>query len=361
MKSVYIHIPFCSSICSYCDFCKMLYQSNWAKKYLSILDLEIKKYYDGEVIKSIYIGGGTPSVLNTEELEYLFETIRVFKLKKNYEFTFELNVNDITEELLIFLKNNNVNRLSIGIQSFNKYKLKYLNRKHEKNDIINSINLVKKHFSNYNVDFMYATPIEEYKMFKRDLKQILKLGSPHISTYSLIIEENTVLKVKNTEPISEEEDYKMYKYICKKLKRKGYNHYEVSNFAFSGYESMHNLTYWNNDEYYGFGLGAHGFANKLRYENTRSLNDYLKGEFRKEELFVSKREDMENEVILGLRKLKGINIKHFFDKYQVNIQDEFNITSLMREKMLILKDNYLYIPENKIYIMNEIINKMIKQ
>lgn len=359
MRSVYIHIPFCNSICSYCDFCKFIYNETWCDKYLDVLKEEINKYYDNDEIKTIYIGGGTPSCLNINQLKKLFDIIKVFNTINDFEFSFEFNVNDICEEKLELLKNSGVNRVSIGVQSFNKYKLKFLNRKHDKKIIKEKIELVKKYDFNFNLDFIYATPIESYTMFKDDLNEFVKLNPDHISTYSLIIEDNTMLKVNKVEPISEELDFKMYKYICKLLKKKGYSHYEVSNFAKCGKESKHNLTYWNNDEYYGFGLGAHGYVSELRYENTRSFNRYLKGEYRLNEYVVSKREDMENEIMLGLRKLEGINIVEFFDKFKVNVQDEFNITPLLKEGLLVLDKNYIRIPEDKIYVMNSILNRII--
>ena len=359
MKGVYIHIPFCKSICSYCDFCKFLYVSSWASEYLRKLEEEIKKNYDNDLVKTIYIGGGTPSSLSKEELKYLFDIIRIFSKDKNYEMTFEVNVDDITEELLLFLVNSGVNRISVGIQSFNEICLKFMNRKHSKKDVKEKIKLVKKYFDNINVDFMFALPIENYVMFLADLREFIKLDVPHISTYSLIIEDNTVLSYKGVNPIKEELDYKMYKKICSSLRKKGYRHYEVSNFAKPGYESVHNLNYWNNSEYYGFGVGAHGYISLLRYENNRSFNDYLSGKYRLKEFLISKREDMENEVILGLRKLDGINIKDFFDKFKVNIQDEFNITGLIKRGYLSLENNYLKIKEDKIYIMNEILNQIL--
>lgn len=358
MRSVYIHIPFCSSICSYCDFCKFLHHEIWANEYLEHLEKEIDQYYDKDEIATLYIGGGTPSVLSMANLEKLFKITKKFKHKENIEFTFEMNVNDITEEKLLFLKNNGVNRISIGVESFNKYNLKFLNRKHTPDQIEKNINLVKKYFDNVSVDLIYALPIETMSVLKKDLKLLLKLNVPHISTYSLIIEENTVLAINNIKNIDEDKDSKMYKYICKTLKDNGYNHYEVSNFAYNGYQSKHNLNYWNNNEYYGFGLGAHGFISELRYENTRSFNTYLKGKYRFNELVVSLKEDMENEIILGLRKLHGIDIREFYNKYKKNIQDEFNITPLIKSGFLCLNDSYLFIPEDKIYIMNEILNKI---
>lgn len=360
MRGVYIHIPFCTSICSYCDFCKFTYKEVWASAYLDILEDEIEQYYEGDKVKSIYIGGGTPSCLSIGNLKKLFKLTKKFDLDKDGEFTFECNVNDVCEELLKFLKENNVNRISIGVESFNKFNLKFLNRKHTKEEIFNNIKLAKKYFDNVNVDLIYALPIETMHMFMSDVNNLLKLDVNHISTYSLILEEHTILYNKKITPISEDLDYKMYKYICKKLKRKGYVHYEVSNFAKSGYESKHNLTYWDNDEYYGFGLSAHGYINNMRYENTRNFNKYLKGEFRFNELLVSVQEEMENEIILGFRKLKGISIEDFQNRFDMDIFEAFSFEDAISKGYIINKDGYLYIPEDKIYVMNEIINMIMK-
>ena len=360
MRAVYIHIPFCNSICSYCDFCKFLNFENWTEPYLKSLENEIKEYYEEDTVKSIYIGGGTPSALKCEHIDQLFKILKKIKTSKNAEITFECNVNDITKEKLEVLKKNNVNRISIGVESFNKYNLKLLNRKHDKKQIIEAIKLCKEiGFDNINVDLIYALPTEDMHILKRDIAQILKLNVEHISTYSLIIEENTALHIKKVKNINEELDAKMYKYICKKLKKNGYVHYEVSNFSKPGYESKHNLTYWNNEEYYGFGVGAHGYINNMRYENTRSLNKYFDNKFRLEELLVSIQEEMENEVILGLRKLEGISISNFNEKFDVDIKKVFKIDNAIKQKYITEKDGYLFIPEDKIYIMNEIINMIM--
>lgn len=360
MRSVYIHIPFCKSICTYCDFCKFLYDEKWANNYLECLEKEIKEYYENDIIKTIYIGGGTPSALSIENIERLFKIISILETTTNSEITFECNINDITEELLEVLKVNKVNRLSIGVESFNKKNLKFMGRKHTKKDIFEKIALAKsKGFNNINVDLIYALPEEKIYTLKSDLNNMIKLGVQHISTYSLIIEEHTLIYNQNIKPIEETIDFKMYKYICKKLKQKKYHHYEVSNFALNGYESKHNLTYWDNNEYYGFGLGAHGYINAMRYENTRNFNKYLKEEYRFNELLVSSQEEMENELILGLRKLDGISIIGFYNKFDKDIFEVFKFEEAMKKGYIIKKGDKLYIPEEKIYVMNEIINMIM--
>lgn len=360
MKSVYIHIPFCKTICSYCDFCKMQYSKEWVTEYLETLEEEVREKYNDDVLETVYIGGGTPSCLDQEDLENLFSIIKIFQLSNEYEFTFECNINDITENLLAMLKENGVNRLSIGIESFNNNNLKLIERKHSFEEAAENIKLAKNlGFNNINVDLMYALPNESFATLKKDLNQVLKLDVEHISTYSLIVEEHTKLKIQGVEEIDEDLDAKMYEHIIKKLKNNGYEHYEISNFAKEGYESRHNLTYWNNDYYYGFGLGAHGYVHGLRYQNTKSLNDYLNKEYVLEENILSKQQIMENEIMLGFRKTQGINISDFFNKFEVNIQDVFPIKPLLKSKDLIYKNGYIFINPDKLYIMNEILLKLI--
>ena len=360
MTSVYIHIPFCKSICSYCDFCKMFYYQKWSHKYLIKLKEEILDLYNGEEVKSIYIGGGTPSVLKTNELEFLMETIKAFKRSVTCEFTFECNLEDITKELLGILKQNRVTRLSIGIQSFNEENLKILGRRHSFKDAKEKMALIREFgFKNVNLDFIYAIPNETMRMLKEDLKMFLKLEPDHISTYSLMIEPNTLLWINGVRPIKEDQDEEMYHYICKTLEKKGYTHYEVSNFAKEGKESIHNLTYWNNEEYYGFGLSASGYIDQIRYTNTKNLTKYLEGEYKGTEEILSKKDIMDNEMMLGLRKLKGIQKEEFEQKYQVKMENVYPIKPLLKNGDLEEKKGYIFIPKDKIYVMNEILLKMI--
>ena len=354
VKSVYIHIPFCSDICSYCDFCKFYYNSYMVDKYLDALEDEVRNNYKGDIINTIYIGGGTPSSLNIEQLNRLFEIIDLFN-KDIIEFTFECNIENIDEEKVKLIKNNGVNRISIGVQSFNGNLLNFLNRKHKKEEVIEKINFIKKYIDNINIDLMYAIPGEDLKILNNDIDKILELDISHISTYSLIIEDNTILKNMNIDYIDEDIDYEMYKLICNKLKENGYIHYETSNFSKDGYESKHNLVYWNNEEYYGFGLGASGYIDNVRYTNTKSINHYLEGKYRYEESILSINEVIENEFILGFRKLKGIDINKLKDKYNLDINKFDFINKLINDNKLILKDNYLSINEDNIYVSNNIL------
>ncbi len=348
--SIYIHIPFCSSICSYCDFCKLLKNQIWIDEYLSALKKEVELNYKGEKINTIYIGGGTPSVLDLNQLKKLFEIISIFNLNENAEITFESNSEDLTIDKILYLKNK-VNRLSIGVQTFNKNNLKLLNRKLN----INNVKQAFKHFKNINIDLMYGFHNQNLNDLNDDINKILKLNPMHISTYCLIIEKNTKLYIENYQSQSDDNERKMYDFIIQKLKQNGYHQYEFSNFSKKNYESKHNLVYWNNENYYGFGLGASGYLNNVRYENTRSLSNYLKGNYKLESHVLTIDEKLQNEFILGFRKIKGINKQTFFKKYKKNIKEIQKVEELLKNKILKENETNIYINPKYIYVSNEIL------
>lgn len=354
VKSAYIHIPFCNNICSYCDFCKLLYNKNFVKKYLDALEKEIINNYNNEILDTIYVGGGTPSSLSVSELNKLFSIIKIFKLSKEYEFTFEVNIEDITEEKLEILKGNKVNRLSIGIESFNDKYLKYLGRNYTSDIINEKVELAKKYFDNINVDLMYALKNESLNDLEEDIDKILKLDIKHISCYSLIIEKNTKLYIDNTKYISDDLDSDMYDLIDKKLENK-YHRYEVSNYSITSYESRHNLTYWKNNEYYGFGLGAAGYIDNIRYTNTRNLSKYISGSYERQEEVLTKEDKIKYEFILGLRLTSGINKYNFNKKYGININEIEIIKELINKGLLIDDKINIYVPKKYFYVLNYIL------
>lgn len=360
MKSVYIHIPFCDNICSYCDFCKLKYNTEWISLYLESLKEEIVTYYKGEKIRTLYIGGGTPSVLSMIELTKLFELIKLFDLSELEEFTIECNIESITNEKLILFKKNNVNRLSIGVQTFNEKFIKLLNRNHTKEEVEEKINMAKLvGFDNINVDLMYALPGETMEDIESDVDEILRLNVPHVSCYSLMIEPNTKLYIDNVKEIDEDLDYEMYKYIEKRLNNREYTHYEVSNYAKAGYESKHNLVYWNNEYYYGFGLGASGYLENYRYDNTKNLSKYNSHNFVDNISKIEEIDRIKYELILGFRKLRGINKKDFMDKFNISIYEIPNIKDMLDKGMLEENREYIYIPSLWIYKSNEILVRLV--
>lgn len=356
ISSCYIHIPFCKKICAYCDFPKFCYIDKWIDPYLEALQEEINQTYKNEEMKTIYIGGGTPSSLDEKVLEKLFEILSILKRKNDCEFTIEVNSEDITEEKVKIFKKYGINRVSIGVQTFNPKLQETLNRVSNYDVIKDTIFLLKKYgINNINLDLMYAIPGETLEDLKEDLEKFLSLGINHISTYSLILEEHTALYLKKPKLIDEELDLKMYNFIIDFLNKNNYKHYEISNFSKKGFESKHNLTYWNNEKYYGFGLGASSYIENKRLNNHANLTKYLNKDFIKEEEIITADLNMEYEMILGLRKIEGVSNINFYKKYSKKIEDIFNIENLLKDKLLIWDNEYLKIPEDKIYLSNEIL------
>lgn len=360
IKSCYIHIPFCKNICSYCDFCKLLYSEKFVNQYLSALKEEISTIYQNDVLDTIYIGGGTPSCLSLEQLKSLFTIINQFQVSNHLEFTVECNFDSVTEEKLLLFKEYGVNRLSFGLESTHSDILKLLNRKEEKDKVLATIQMCRRlGFSNINIDLMYAIPGEDLSILKSDLDFILSLDIEHISTYSLMIEEHTKLFIKGIKYIDEDLDYQMYQLICDKLKDK-YLHYEISNFSKEGYQSKHNRCYWKNKNYYGFGLGASSYIGNRRINNTRSFQKYIKDKYVLDYEILNKSDIMNYEMILGLRLMEGVNKEEFFKKYHKDIYEVFKLDELISKKLLCDNGN-IYIPENNWYISNEILVNLIKE
>lgn len=353
--SIYIHIPFCTNICSYCDFCKILKNKQWIDKYLIALEKEIKENYKKEKVNTVYIGGGTPSILSLKQLEKLFNILKIFNIDKDAEITFETNTEDLSIEKINLLKQN-VNRLSIGVQTFDKKTLKTLNRKLD----IDNLKLALKNFKNVNIDLMYGFQNQSIENLKKDLEKIIKLNPTHISTYTLIIEPHTKLYIDRYKPLNDDKERQMYDLIRKTLKENKYEQYELSNFSKKGYESRHNLTYWNNENYYGFGLGASGYVDNIRYENTRNLNEYLKGNFILNKHTLTIKEKIEDEFIVGLRKTKGINKDKFYKKYQKNIKEIKIVNKMLKEKLLLEDETNIFINPKYLYTSNEILLNFIE-
>lgn len=354
VRNIYVHIPFCSNICSYCDFCKMYYNEKWTNKYLDSLENEINEKYKNEKVQTIYIGGGTPSSLSIFELQKLFQITNNINLEDIYEFTIECNIEDISLEKLKLFKQNKVNRLSIGVQSFDDEILRYLGRSYDSSLIKERINLAKKYFDNINIDLIYAVKNQTLKDLEEDINKFISLDIAHISCYSLILEDNTILSNNNEKYIDEDLDKSMYDLICSKLSEK-YNHYEISNFSKKGYESKHNLCYWNNNEYYGFGLAASGYIDNVRYTNTKNLSKYLSNDYGGDEEILTIDDKIKYELILGFRKMDGINKEDFFKKYNKNVKDLFNIKELLQKGILVEDASNIFIKAEFIYVSNEIL------
>ena len=273
--SLYIHIPFCNHICPYCDFPKVIYNPQWAFSYLDALFFEIDSLGIDKV-KTIYIGGGTPSSLNLECLEALLRKLGPF-LKEDYEFSLEANPDSLTREKIELLAKYGVNRVSLGVQSTIKKNLDFLGRMHCFNDVKQCVsNLKEAGITNINCDLIYAYKGLTIEEIDKTLDDILSLEIPHVSAYSLILEKGTVFDIKGIKEENEDESASQYEFILNKLRSNGYKRYEFSSFCKPNRQCIHNLTYWKNKEYYAAGLGASSYINNIRYKNTLNLNSYLK-------------------------------------------------------------------------------------
>lgn len=358
--SLYVHIPYCKSICTYCDFCKMYYRSDQVNDYLFALERELKKVYQKEKMKTIYIGGGTPSCLSIEELKHLFRILDYIEKDAECEYTIECNFDSISKEKLELFLEAGINRLSFGVETINPTQMSYLGRHNTEEDIRFFISYAKRlGFTNINVDLIYALPNETVDILKKDLEFLLSLDVSHISTYSLMLEENTILSLKGEKSIDSDLDASMYEYIVRTLKQHGYEHYEISNFSKCGFSSKHNLVYWHNQEYYGIGLGAASYHQKKRSSNTRSITNYLKGKTCLLEEIITEYDEMVYEVLLGLRLVKGIDLEHFQHRFKKSLSEVFIYDKLMEEHLLEEVEGFLRIPEEKLYISNYIIEELV--
>ena len=352
--SIYVHIPFCAKICSYCDFAKTLYIEQWATEYLKSLKNEIRLRYHKTPVHSLYIGGGTPSVLNLNQLKQLFKILSTLRFTKNPEITIECNINDLTLDKLKLFKKVGINRLSIGVETVNDRLLQVLDREHTKEDLVRIMRTARElGFNNISFDYIYGVPGSSIDDVKKDLVFFTSLKPDHISAYSLQIEPHTALYVNKTLPLKDEIDEVMYEYIRIYLKGKGYTQYEVSNYAKTGFESIHNLGYWSNQPYLGFGLGAHSFIGNTRYANTKSLNKYIAKQYLISKQELTKQEMMNETIMLGLRLRQGIDIKQFNARFKTDLTKEFDVTQCQ------IKEDYLSIKQKDVYTMNSIITNML--
>ena len=370
IKAAYIHIPFCEHICHYCDFNKVFLKGQPVDEYLNALEKEMKLTFastPSKEVQSIFVGGGTPTALNVSQLERLVNIIKnQMSFTKQVEYTFEANPGDLSSDKLKVLYEAGVNRLSFGVQTFNNDLLKKIGRTHEAKDVFHSVAEAKKiGFENISLDLIYSLPGQTIEDFKQTLEISFSLETTHFSGYSLIIEPKTVFyqlmnKGKLQVP-DEDEEAAMYEMLMEEMDKHGYSQYEISNFAQKGYESRHNLTYWNNESYYGFGAGAHSYLNGVRRSNYGPLKKYMdpieKGHLpTMEEHLVTEKEMWEEEMFLGLRKTKGVSIAHFSQKFGESPLTLFNdqICQLEQKGLIKVSDGYICLTYRGKFLGNEV-------
>ncbi|MTH52485.1 oxygen-independent coproporphyrinogen III oxidase [Bacillus mangrovi] len=377
VKAAYVHIPFCEYICHYCDFNKIFIQNQPVEAYLDHLKQEIQSVmerHDKEKLETIFIGGGTPTALNERQLAQLTELISEHLVPAHsLEYTVEANPGDLSFEKMKLLKQAGVNRLSIGVQSFEDHLLEKIGRVHREQDVFRTVEDAKRAgFDNLSIDLMFGLPGQTADDFNRSLDLALSLDVQHFSAYSLIIEPKTIfynLMQKGKLPLPpQEEEAGMYELLMRKMESKGFHQYEISNFALPGMESRHNLTYWDNEEYFGFGAGAHGYVNGMREVNAGPLKKYMTliEETRSPVLSrheVTEAERMEEELFLGLRKAEGVSKNRFKKKFSRELHNVFGLpVQEQKAKGLLEEDGEsIYLSARGKLLGNEVFQSFIGQ
>ncbi|RKQ37837.1 radical SAM family heme chaperone HemW [Oceanobacillus halophilus] len=374
VQSVYIHIPFCTQICHYCDFVKFFYNEKLATEYLHALVNEINTTITGKQhkVRTIYIGGGTPTALNYEQLRFLLEFLNEkFDVQNCEEFTIEVNPGDIDREKALLLKDSGISRISFGVQAMDDKLLEEIGRVHRVKDVYKTVDLLNQyHFTNISLDLMYALPNQTVEQFQESLEKALEFNLPHYATYGLQIEPKTVFYLRHKKGLlprpTENDEIQMYELLREQMSKNGVKQYEISNFAKPGFESKHNLTYWSNQFYYGFGAGAHGYLPGRRITNLRPLPAYVKkamgdGQPILQTEEISLRENIEEELFLGLRRIQGINKQSFKDKFGFSMETLYKneLEELEEQQLLYEKKGSIRLTDNGLLLANKVFEKFM--
>ena len=368
--SAYVHIPFCTQICYYCDFSKVFIKNQPVDSYLEHL-LEEFQSYDIQKLRTLYIGGGTPTALSASQLEVLLKGLtKSLDLSVLEELTIEANPGDLDADKIAVLKNSAVNRVSLGVQTFDDKMLKKIGRSHLEKDIYENIDRLKlAGFDNISIDLIYALPGQTMDQVKDNVEKAITLDIPHMSLYSLILENHTVFMNRMRRgklPLPKEElEAEMFEYIIEELERSGFEHYEISNFSKPGFESRHNLMYWDNAEYYGIGAGASGYVNGVRYKNHGPIRHYLSaveaGNARVTEEHLSQREQMEEEMFLGLRKKSGVSMARFEEKFERSFDELYGeiIRDLVQQGLMQIDGDRVRMTKRGLFLGDTVAERFI--
>lgn len=374
-EAVYIHIPFCTNKCFYCDFNSYVLKGQPVGDYLEALEREMAatvERFPPQTIETVFVGGGTPTVLLPDQMERFIGLVDTYfpNRSNQFEFTMEANPGTTDTEKLAVMKAGGVNRLSFGVQTFDDVLLKRIGRIHTVDEVYQSIeNAQKLQFDNLSIDLMLGLPKQTLEHVETSLNAALALNLQHYSIYSLKVEENTLfhdLFERNELPLpEEEEELQMYMLTMKKLGANGYHQYEISNFAKPGFESRHNMMYWRNRSYYGLGAGAHGYMEGLRHVNVKGIQPYIdssrSGLPRMESNAVSREEAMEDFMMVGLRLLDGVRAEDFISQFAVGMDDVFGsiISRLEKKGLLTVDKGNVRLSERGIVLGNEVFGEFI--
>lgn len=359
-KALYIHIPFCDHICSYCDFAKVFKSSYNVQKYMGQLIREIGALNIPEdSLKTIYIGGGTPSALSIEEIAPLLTYLNEH-FPSTVEFSIESNPESLTEEKILFYKTMGINRISIGVQTSNDVLLKDLNRAHSISQVSDCIDKLHKcHFENFNLDFIYGIPNMTRDDLLNDLNFAISSDAKHLSFYSLQIEEHTAFYNRGIQSQSDETLAEEYKMINDFLRERGYRRYEISNFAKEGYECLHNLTYWRDEYYYAAGISAASYLYSKRYIQTRSLTKYRGTLDTREEETISTETQKLEFLLCNLRLTEGFLLKEYKERFNEDFLEEYKKKLPSIGDDILIEEGRFRIKKEKLYLMDGILLKLL--
>lgn len=366
-KAVYLHIPFCEHICYYCDFNKVFLKNQPVDDYLDALEREIVlslEQYPTDEIETIFIGGGTPTALNEVQMKRLMDMVERHLLPlatNNLEYSVEANPNFVSAEKLDTMKQGGVNRVSFGVQTFDDGGLERIGRTHRADDVFATVTEAAKRFDNISIDLMFGLPEQTLEQIERDLDLAFKLPIQHVSSYSLILEPHTVFAIQDRKGKlrlpGEDIEVAMYLKVMETLERRGLKQYEISNYSVEGRESRHNQVYWQNEEYYGFGAGAHSYLNGERRANVAPIPHYIKAEGLpvRSTTTLETFERMEEELFLGLRMRSGVSFETFEVKYGVSMESVFgHVMAELKAKQLIeTTDTHIRLTESGLPLANE--------
>ncbi len=354
---LYLHVPFCKTICSYCDFCHVGYQEKLAEAWLDTIQKDIQQRTLNTQLKTIYIGGGTPTALTSTQLDRLLTMLNPYASVVQ-EYTIEINPEQFDDNKAQVLKKHGVNRASIGFQSSNTSLLKMMNRHHTLNDVQMTMELLRDvAIDNISLDLMYSLPNQTVDMLHESVKDALRLKPTHLSLYSLTIEPNTLFARKGYQHLDDDMEADMYEWICDELSKQGFEQYEISNFAKDEKYSLHNQAYWNYQDFYGIGCGASGKENGERYDIPKDVKAYIQDPTIKDITTLMKQDQMFEAVMMGLRLKKGIQLDVFQAMFGVSLVDVYPkaIHDLIKSQDLILDEAYLKCSPKGYEILNTIL------
>lgn len=361
MKSCYLHVPFCEHICAYCDFTRCGYHHTLAEKWLVSVQEEVKDKLSGTSLATMYIGGGTPTSLHSSQLEFLLSMLDAH-VESVLEYTMEANVESLNDEKLAIMKRHGVNRISLGVQTLQDDLLKKICRHHDHEMIEDAIQRIHAHgIHNISADMIYGLPSQTMEQWMCDLGWLCEQEIAHISLYALMIEEHSAFGRAGVEAMDEDLETDMFEYAIAFLQEKGFEHYEISNFARDGRRSMHNQVYWHYDDFIGIGCGASGKSEHARYDNTRNLQTYFEQGPSPRKILLSREDEMFEMLMMSLRMKEGLSLAKFYERFSVDVRDYYTdaLDKNIAKGWLVLEQGTLHASYAGMLVLNDVLEDFL--